>query len=82
MVLAGERDDDDGRRLEVVADVESGGLDVASLPSSAVDRQDSLFREAVRGDHHAGAAGHSEQVRSSDQVRLLLYRFVCQPTSQ
>jgi KUP system potassium uptake protein len=69
MVLAAERDDD--RRLEV-ADVESG-LDAASLPSSAVDRQDSLFREAVRGGHHAGAAGHSEQVRLSDEARLLMH---------
>jgi len=76
MVLAGERDDDDGRRLEVVADVESGGLDVASLPSSAVDRQDSLFREAVRGDHHAGAAGLSQQVRLSYQVRLFTHATV------
>jgi KUP system potassium uptake protein len=47
---------DDGDHLEVV-DLESGP-DVAAI----VDRQDSLFREAVRGEHHAGA-GYTEQVR-------------------
>ncbi|KAL6637359.1 hypothetical protein ACP70R_024931 [Stipagrostis hirtigluma subsp. patula] len=50
MVLTVEKDS----RLDVV-DVESG-LDVVSV----VDRQDSLFREAVRDGHHAGAS-HYEQ---------------------
>ena len=78
MVLAAEGNDD--RRLEVADadDIESGRLDAASssLPSSAVDRQDSLFREAVRGDHHAGAASHSQQVRLSYQVRLFTHATV------
>jgi hypothetical protein len=49
-------DKDDGSHIEVV-DLESG-LDVAAI----IDRQDSLFREAVRGEHHDGA-GYKEQVR-------------------
>ncbi|TVU46345.1 hypothetical protein EJB05_05872, partial [Eragrostis curvula] len=55
--------DIDSHQLEVV-DLESG-LDAAAI----VDRQDSLFREAVRGEHHAGA-GFSEQDSWGKTLRL------------
>lgn len=80
MVLAAERDFDE---LEVVIDVDGGGVDGVSSSSSivAVDRQDSLFREAVRGHHqHRAGECHSEhQVRRlSDQVvRRSLFFTAC-----
>ncbi|KAL6893467.1 hypothetical protein ACP4OV_007565 [Aristida adscensionis] len=53
-------------QLEVI-DLESG------TEAVVVDRQDSLFREAVRGDHYA-AASHPEQDSWS---RTLLLAFQC-----
>ncbi|CAN6298693.1 unnamed protein product [Urochloa humidicola] len=66
MALTAEKDD----QFEIV-DIESGGLDGAS---SMVDRQDSLFREAVRGDHHIAGAGHYEQ---DNWWRTLRLAFQC-----
>lgn len=48
--------DKDSHQLEVI-DLESGDLD----GTGNVERQDSLFREVVRGEHH-GSGGHSRQV--------------------
>lgn len=69
MVLAtaergGEEKVDHRPAAAAVVDVESGSL--YSSSSSVVDRQDSLFREAVTGGHHRGAGGHSH-----DHVRTV-----------
>ncbi|CAD6213441.1 unnamed protein product [Miscanthus lutarioriparius] len=73
MVLtAAERGRDGDRPPEVVVvDIKSGSLDGASS-SSIVDRQDSLFREAVTGHHHraAGGAGHADHDSWGTTLRL------------
>ena len=74
MVLTAERGRDGDRPPEVVVvDIKSGSLDGASS-SSIVDRQDSLFREAVTGHHHraAGGAGHADHVRTLLDVQVTL----------
>lgn len=60
----------DSHQLEAI-DLESGDLD----GTARVERQDSLFREVVRGDHHGGG-GHSRQVRLLD---LILSAYTCVP---